>query len=1234
MKLQQRRHHLVSLFRTTAILVSASIISLNSCAANSKSTGNLVDRLDRNGDGALSPHEIPSQMKRLHNSFDIVDANGDGKITASELNAIAGQRQSKGATSPKQSTPEIKQPQTSVPAATGEGADAIRARLQRAINDKELPGAVVMFIQGGKVVFEEVYGYADREAKREQRIDDLFNLGSTSKPLAMTTVMTQVEKGYISLDDKVSRWMPQYDNKKLVNGSQAKRSPTVREMMSHTSGTFAGKCGERRDMSLLYMFRRKLKESAEAIAAKPLVYQPGEDFCYGGPSMQVMARVIEKITGKDFDEVAKAEVFSPTGMEDTFYRTNNDLSDRIPVIYEKSGSGLKRSRRTRNPKGDPFILAPGGIFSSAHDLARFVQMHLQDGELDGKRILSKQLTQEMRRNQIGDNETDFGDPSIGERNSAALGEIEGYGLGWILDEVDSDGYGQVFSHGGAWGTYIWGDKQTQLGAILLTQTPLTYATPVWNDVLNIARKTWTGGYTHASKPEYWKAEVQQMGKPGNHYIDPEILDIEGLMTFQDKSGGVWVAGLDPVSGLFSTADGMETLMDSGAMSLRQTYNGPEFGVDGNGWAVYYTKSHNGIPQIWRARSVDGKLESKALTADKQRRQSVLASKNANTDATSLIYVQGQLGDGQFYWLNESRPTTETSIVRLKGVDSPRWIKDSLKFVYAESDGKDAGQLKLVDTVTGKVRTITHDEGIKAFAYGWKAPEYNGDTLVLALVDYKAIGIWRDTGDNYWQRIATLTPPTASRYQYFGSPEPFVLKGKSYISLVLKDSNTRGRFKDSEVWVMSIDADPARRFVRRVDDGKPQVMRSDPETFVGENEVFLYYNAVGADKVYEIYRARTGLGTAGKNVAAGTPATVEFDCTVPDCPAIQIQDMPSASGASVGGFHGLVDATVTSDPGSNTMYLACTSVSMHESSRGQRADISTNIILASSNDAGKTWVYKTTLRPSIKENDPVSGKSGYASKEVPSLATGGGYWYLANLRFHDPVGGGNNRKRDSFHLEVSRAKSPEALASAKPVRLAGKLAAESWTDYRLTDLHPDLAACSLWLDPELHYQDQRLYMMSVCVPYDGGERRSSGSFYAVFELRNDQQFGKPRYLGKLGDYKDAQSSGADELSKADLTYARDGTLLFLTAPVFRGDRFEEYTGCYVYEVESLNPPRLRRDASGAAVTRAVLRSSDSVPSSASCAYDPGLDSGVILTRREMMPSQRKFIWSLHETGVNP
>ncbi|NWG45227.1 MAG: beta-lactamase family protein [Alphaproteobacteria bacterium] len=377
------------------------------------------------------------------------------------------------------------------PAQAAEGGDAITRRMKAAIAEGTLPGAIVLVRKDGKTVYEETFGFADREAGRAQKLDDLFNLGSTSKPVAMSVILTEVAAGRMGLDDPISRWFPGYGGGRLADGSASERMPIVREMMAHISGTFSLRCSERRQLALLYMFGRTLRESAEAIAAEPLVDQPGSSFCYGGPSMQVAGRVAEITSGNDFETLARTRVFDPLGMDSTFYTSSRSVADRLSVIYAPGTDGkLERSPRMRNPEGESFVLVPGGLYSTASDLARFLEAFLSGGELEGQRVLPDSLVLEARRNQIGSLKTDLGDPSIGDRNSAALGAIGGYGLGWILDEVGPDGLANVYSHGGAYGTYIWADQRARLAVVLMTQIPLAYATPVWNDVLPLIRATW------------------------------------------------------------------------------------------------------------------------------------------------------------------------------------------------------------------------------------------------------------------------------------------------------------------------------------------------------------------------------------------------------------------------------------------------------------------------------------------------------------------------------------------------------------------------------------------------------------------------------------------------------------------------------------------------------------------------------------------------------------------------
>ncbi|MEL7448078.1 MAG: hypothetical protein AAFN78_02655 [Pseudomonadota bacterium] len=356
----------------------------------------------------------------------------------------------------------------------------------------------------------------------------------------------------------------------------------------------------------------------------------------------------------------------------------------------------------------------------------------------------------------------------------------------------------------------------------------------------------------------WRADARAMGRSGVDYIDPEILSSENLVASQDKSGNVWLGRLDPKTGLF-VDNGQDVRMATNALRVGESYNGPEFGVDASGWAVYYTTMNDGVPQIGRARLVNGEPVAEVLTKDSQRRQSVLASKNPSASDTTLAYLHGSLRGGEFYWADRKRLSSENRLMPISGVDGPRFVDDSDLFVYTETRGSGQGQVKLVDRTTGAATQVTDDAGTKAWAYGWRAPEFDNDMLVLALVDRSELVVWRDTGGRYWQRIATFGPPAGARHGYMGSPEPFVSEGKSYISLVLKDK--RGTPTDSEVWVIGLNADGDEPFARRVDSGVRGLARSDPETYRGDDEIFLIYNIITPRRTYEIYRASTGLSSS-------------------------------------------------------------------------------------------------------------------------------------------------------------------------------------------------------------------------------------------------------------------------------------------------------------------------------------------------------------------------------------
>jgi hypothetical protein len=124
-----------------------------------------------------------------------------------------------------------------------------------------------------------------------------------------------------------------------------------------------------------------------------------------------------------------------------------------------------------------------------------------------------------------------------------------------------------------------------------------------------------------------------------------------------------------------------------------------------------------------------------------------------------------------------------------------------------------------------------------------------------------IAIYRDQGAAFWQKIATITTPPASDYKYIGSPEPFVVAGKSYISFVCREAATSSQYVDAEVWVTGIEADINSRLMQRCDSGIPHIIRTDPESYIGAEKVFIYYNVLNPAGEFEIWRYATGISTA-------------------------------------------------------------------------------------------------------------------------------------------------------------------------------------------------------------------------------------------------------------------------------------------------------------------------------------------------------------------------------------
>ena len=325
----------------------------------------------------------------------------------------------------------------------------IPERMQEFVEDKQIAGAVTLVTRRGSVVHLAAVGYADAENKTPMKKDSIFGIASMTKPITATAVMMLEDEGKLSVDEPASKYIPQFKQVSLSSGPPS-REITIRDLMTHTSGVGGSQRSE-----------RSLKETAEVIAKRPLGFEPGSKWQYS-PGLSVCGRIIEVASGQPYEEFLQ-RIFRPLKMVDTSFRPTPKQRERLARLY-KPGEDKKSiepaSHWLIDDSGQRAPNPSGGLFSTASDLARFYQMILGGGELEGRRIVSKTAVEQMTRVQTGELTTGF---TPGNR----------WGLGWCIvrqpqgvTRMLSPG---TYGHGGAFGTQGWVDPKREMIFVLMIQ---------------------------------------------------------------------------------------------------------------------------------------------------------------------------------------------------------------------------------------------------------------------------------------------------------------------------------------------------------------------------------------------------------------------------------------------------------------------------------------------------------------------------------------------------------------------------------------------------------------------------------------------------------------------------------------------------------------------------------------------------------------------------------------------
>ena len=356
-----------------------------------------------------------------------------------------------------------------------------------------------------------------------------------------------------------------------------------------------------------------------------------------------------------------------------------------------------------------------------------------------------------------------------------------------------------------------------------------------------------------------------LGQPGQGVFDGEVLSDPARMVFSETATGgtMWVAALDPRTGLFVTPTGRDQRVADDVTPLGRIFNGGEWGRDKDGAAVYFTKAKDGVDEIWMAPLTPaGDLHAVPLTTGRER-GSPMPRRDSNADSTQMLFIQDGYARGSLAVLDRKRPVQSEAVLRDvdKGMSGPRFIPGSPDLVFATTDG----QIARFRTASGDSIVLTHDGGRKGDPFAWAAPELGGRTAVVAIEDEARIVVYAMSDDGLnLARIRSIEMPPAGDPEWKGgevhpwiySLEPFSANGRSYFSVhAQRDRVPPPRTTGSSVWVVSMDPVDGKRMRMRLDDGTP-AKRIDPEFLIGQDEVFVYFNVLPAP--WKMVRCTTGI----------------------------------------------------------------------------------------------------------------------------------------------------------------------------------------------------------------------------------------------------------------------------------------------------------------------------------------------------------------------------------------